>query len=649
MSRNHAILRADPVTRVRPYSAFMLKAGTRLIDNQEFTVEDTGSMHGTQCNGNRLRPKAPELIFDHDMLVFGADVTRGSGMCPLSTLLTSPMNTEDHPAQFRALKVTVTPLWSDQEYATLSYQSLRHSYSLRYRGSDHILPVLPSFRNTFTADYSEEELYDDEANRDHIYNEDPANAADFYDETTDDHPKDSSIAKAFGEHGNWVDYSEDEPLDVPEDDVEIIKESIRAASVEMVIPQQSRSFHASDSDQGSSYFSEGEDGESPTSSPTGLNDERTDSVIYDTFTKALNAQVVDLAQEEEEEEEEEAAGASDIPAAAYPRSERSQHSQLELKAHHENPDREDAMKSQQDRQALTVSDLGSVYDAGETATNKSLAQLRPLDAARAPSPSEVAMVKSTSDTPHQQPLLQQPPAHDEPPLSYHMDMPGRETNWGGAGWDLYNPGIPLGPLPLTVPDLSYLPEHYISYGINPTPSYACPTASTSAMHTGPLTLSSPARSREAKSVPKCSISQILEQPKNAEEQERSSTSKSLKRKADEMFNATEDNQSTEGHASFTLNDASESSMKRSGVLSQVVEPESNMVSIPVADAAAKRVPGMAPEETESHPRKKVKKDQAQSNDRGNFMKIAAATITGVAIGTVGTIIGLASLPQDYFL
>lgn len=506
------------------------------------------------------------------------------------------------------------------------------------------MPVLPSFRNTFTADYSDEELYDDEADRDCIYDEDPANSVDFYDETTDGHPK-NSIAKSFGELGEWVDYSEDEPLDVPEDDVEIIKESIRAASVEMVIPQQSRSFHASDSDQGSSYFSEGEDGESPTSSPTGLNDEHTDSVIYDTFTKTLNAQVVDLAQEEEEE----AAGASDIPAVAYPQSEHSQNAQLEPKAHYENPDGEDAMMSQQDRQALTGSDLGSVYGTGETATNKSLAKLRPLDTARAPSPSEVAMVKPTSDTLHQQPFLQQPPAHDEPLLSYHLDMAGRETNWSGADWDLYNPAIPLGPLPLAVPDLSYLPEHYISYGINPTPSYACPPATTSAMHTAPSTLSSLARTHEAKSVPKCSISQILEQPKNVEEQERTSASKSLKRKADEMFDSAEVNQSAEGHAVSTLNDSSELSVQRSSVLSPVVEPELNIVPIPVADTAARSVADMASGETDSPPRKKVKKDQAQSNDRGTFMKIAAATITGVAIGTVGTIIGLASLPQDYFL
>lgn len=48
-------------------------------------------------------------------------------------------------------------------------------------------------------------------------------------------------------------------------------------------------------------------------------------------------------------------------------------------------------------------------------------------------------------------------------------------------------------------------------------------------------------------------------------------------------------------------------------------------------------------------RKKAKKNKHKSSDRrvngsGDFIKIAAATIAGVAIGTVGTIIGLAALP-----
>lgn len=76
MSRNHAILRADPITRV--CACFNARDQDYADRLQHFTIEDTGSMHGTQCNGRRLKTKSPQLIIPHDTLVFGADVTRGS-------------------------------------------------------------------------------------------------------------------------------------------------------------------------------------------------------------------------------------------------------------------------------------------------------------------------------------------------------------------------------------------------------------------------------------------------------------------------------------------------------------------------------------------------------------------------------------------
>jgi hypothetical protein len=54
---------------------------------------------------------------------------------------------------------------------------------------------------------------------------------------------------------------------------------------------------------------------------------------------------------------------------------------------------------------------------------------------------------------------------------------------------------------------------------------------------------------------------------------------------------------------------------------------------------------------EEPPRKKAKKLHTENHERrGNsFIKLAAATVTGIAVGAVGTIIGLATLPQDYFV
>jgi hypothetical protein len=57
---------------------------------------------------------------------------------------------------------------------------------------------------------------------------------------------------------------------------------------------------------------------------------------------------------------------------------------------------------------------------------------------------------------------------------------------------------------------------------------------------------------------------------------------------------------------------------------------------------------------EMPPLKKVKGNKHKSTNqpasaKGSFIKLAAATVTGMAIGTVGTIIGLAALPPDYFI
>jgi hypothetical protein len=60
-----------------------------------------------------------------------------------------------------------------------------------------------------------------------------------------------------------------------------------------------------------------------------------------------------------------------------------------------------------------------------------------------------------------------------------------------------------------------------------------------------------------------------------------------------------------------------------------------------------------PEAVKAEPPPKVRKNEVTSTPRqGNttpsFIKYAAAVITGSAIGAVGTIVGLAALPQDYF-
>lgn len=102
MSRQHAILKADP-------------------ENKLLTIRDAGSMHGTYLNGDRVGHNFVELLED-DIITFGMEIVRQA-------------------ESFAPLKTRVSFEWHQEDTAVAKKPN--------------------TVVNTFTADYSEEDLYSD--------------------------------------------------------------------------------------------------------------------------------------------------------------------------------------------------------------------------------------------------------------------------------------------------------------------------------------------------------------------------------------------------------------------------------------------------------------------------------------------------------
>jgi len=516
----------------------------------------------------------------------------------------------------------VTTSWSDLEYIPqLGIASNQHSLD----GSPTLPLQLPSFRNTFSADYSEEDMYDDAADQDHIDDEASIVAAAFHDEANVASTDQPSLATSYGYPRNWSDYAEDDRPNAQDDDdddeVEIVDQPIRAPSVEVVIPPRVESVVVSDdSDRASSYFSEDKVDESPTSSPVGLNDDHNNS-DHDS-SKAFDS------REDDGQEE---------PASAFP---------TPFPTHFAVPAETVIMKSHSDS-FIPVSSHGSVYEAGPSSILKPIALLHPSDTARAPSPSEVAMVKPTPEVIVQQPFFHGLPAYRGVP-SYPLDMPGRDPAWDSPSWDFYD--TPHSRLAVVtggnagVGDLNQfsIDTPYTRPISQDSHHLAIPTSSVRYSSTPPP----PAQATEAVPTPKCSIAQLLEEHKNNDEQGRNGE-RSLKRKVDETSYSTE-------VQSFGTHDLATQTKELHS--EPLLEENSDIASLPTGyevniTSTAQSGPEMALDPIDTRPRKKVKTEPSQggNNDGGSIMKMAAATIVGVAIGTVGTIIGLVALPQDYFL
>jgi FHA domain len=79
MSREHAVLKADPDTRVCQASSLHL---ARADFPQSVFIEDVGSMHGTYVGDRRIRSHERHPLHYDNLVKFGNEVTRGPGTYP---------------------------------------------------------------------------------------------------------------------------------------------------------------------------------------------------------------------------------------------------------------------------------------------------------------------------------------------------------------------------------------------------------------------------------------------------------------------------------------------------------------------------------------------------------------------------------------
>lgn len=153
-----------------------------------------------------------------------------------------------------------------------------------------------------------------------------------------------------------------------------------------------------------------------------------------------------------------------------------------------------------------------------------------------------------------------------------------------------------------------------------------------------------------------SIANIVDQAP-LEDSKGSKLSSTLKRKAD-LISSEIGHEETPGPSddvakNATLPFSPASLVETSATASREREEpfaEENISSLATVNATSTTV-SLDPDQP---PRKRAKKNKHKSSgergsDSNGFVKIAAATIAGVAIGAVGTIIGLAALPADYFV
>ncbi|KIV96539.1 hypothetical protein, variant 1 [Exophiala mesophila] len=507
-------------------------------DNRQFIIEDIGSMHGTYCNSRRLKSNIPEPIYNGDTLVFGSDVTRGT-------------------SSFNALQVLVTAYWSDTG-APLPSSGW---------------PVLQP-RNTFSADYTDDDNDGDDHADIHVRHMEQDSHADIRFEGN----------PASSETG-YFPIEDDDEVEV----VEVVKESIRSPSVEVVIPPYNESIADSEYPDSDGAFSIDE----PQSSPLATSDE-------DEAHKSAEAKFTSLDSPSD---------TLRITSTSYiSHVERSDRDTVSM-AHSSDEsavtnhvDADVARQSVQPRPATSGSHAPAdiIMHDNSHVDQSYLAPPFAHDGLRAPSPSDAALAKPRPAVQDNQPFLRIDPFTGNihpptlPPLS--------RTGWAGHNSILYDPLPP--------------PTTYS----HPYPEHA---------HVVPFMYGT------------LEGDVMLSHDTGNDAKVRHYELQRSKRKAHEISG-------DEDHgASFTQASSSSDYSTRAvaGDEEEILPAEA---TIPVDHTSVH----VEVEETgDDDPRKKVKIDPSltQQHNRGKtFFKYAAATMAGFAIGTASTIVGLASLPQDYF-
>jgi hypothetical protein len=115
VSRDHAVLKADPVTR-------------------EVFVSDNGSMHGTHVRGRRLKHGIFQRLFDQDKVIFGAEVARATGTIDFPIDLTTEQT--NFVDVFAPVAVILTFDWSASQGEDNSVSWTRPTQSYGFNPTD---------------------------------------------------------------------------------------------------------------------------------------------------------------------------------------------------------------------------------------------------------------------------------------------------------------------------------------------------------------------------------------------------------------------------------------------------------------------------------------------------------------------------------
>jgi hypothetical protein len=441
------------------------------------------------------------------------------------------------------------------------------------------------YRNTFTADYySDDEAYEDL----------------------------SSEILGDQEGSDYQIYEVDGHLSDPDKEDQVIQDSVREASVEIVIPQ-ARTFTTPDSDNGSTQGS---------SSLGELSDDETESAMRSkivTLSPVYSIAPVVTATNPKTDDPSQPSASSPADViqcgSNYDNDETSEpdsYADDDLENRHSDPLEADYIPSSQ-----TEAGPSSSMNAPEP------------EHGRAPSPSDAAMVKASGEATNSA-------SSTAPPFSPYSRYYGPFCGF-----------VP--PTPLQGPSSA----GYNSAFSDPVPrapsqqrsqsdSVHHPASATCApVYTAPFTYQAPEVPPAAHPLSPLSIASLVQQ--HPEEESRGSR----KRKADEICCDTFHPTTVPYEcATSEIGDTTAASLTDGDVASSTVETTRlSHPALVMGTAEGLSATNMEPL------RKKARKTKSRTGEqRGNsFIKMAAATITGMAIGAVGTIVGLAALPQDYFI
>lgn len=440
-------------------------------------------------------------------------------------------------------------------------------------------------------------------------------------------------------------------------EAEVVQDSIRQARVESMVPQ-SRTFAVPESDvsEPSSWSSDGKgsDVDSPTSSPVGPSEKTEDKSRATSKASVFESAIAST------EVQSTALFHATSPTLFATTNTSSEHGPRYLASlmnvsnddgYHgdgiEQSDHSDQSDHSRDlsyplpptHPEYSTSLFVESCESSSHRSNSNISSTPQKEAVRAPSPSHAALAK-----PSMEPLPAPPFIQESQPKGIADDASSgqaRSSNaWAGHNYVLYEPMPPrfihdaLGPAHVT---------STISYAPAPVPV--------------PQSLNNMVWLPQYPADPRDHMSKIPA-PAFPDQQHREDSlgpsNATLKRKADQMTS------DTTLHFETAIPDLDKSDFADSAAtavhdkdLAGTTNNAATDLQI-VVESGAKAREDTPLQEAELPPRKKVKKSKNESGERsddagGSLMKLAAATVAGMAIGTIGTIVGLAALPPDYFI